>query len=94
MEFELGFTPNNLEMALDILKPVLPNQTKASIALFVQPRQLRRYMAKKNAHTMPHEKWLIIVELLKQQKEKTNASLKRTATARDKKAISNAPQLF
>lgn len=94
MEFELGFTPRNLERALDVLKPVFPNQTQAAKALDVQPRQLRRYMDKKAAHTMPYEKWQIIVELLKKQKEKTDVSLRRTTNAVKEKNQTQTSQLF
>ena len=80
MEFELGFTPSNLETALEILVPIYATKTKIAKILNVTPRQLRRYSERVNPHTMPHEKWLIIVAMLKKQKQQTDIALRRTTT--------------
>lgn len=89
--FEVGFTPYNCNLAVEIL--FNGNKTKAAAALGLPSYSMQRYCREKNYQTMPHEKWLLVVELLKAHKKSLDTNLKQTATKKQK--VSNQePTLF
>lgn len=90
--FEVGYTPHNFNMAITILFD--GNKTKAAKALDLKLRQLHRYCSNTNFQTLPHEKWLEVVELLKKHKTKLDADLRMTTTKKQSKADRELPLLF
>lgn len=90
--FEVGYTPHNCNMAVIILFD--DNKSKAAKALGLKLRQLQRYCSESNYQTMPHEKWLDIIALLKKHKARLDADLKQTQTKKAKKSDIELPQLF